>query len=304
MKPNRFMYTQEMIDFVLEYQKNHTWAETNLAFNKKFNLDKKDVVKVIREKLQRKKQKNTTLKYYSEEEDNWIIKNYNKFSRRELCIIYNKKFNKEIGYRSLENYCSKLIKKGLIKRSLEKPKDRFLFTKEMIQWLIDNKANYTCVDLTNEFNKKFNANTTQSSIKKLLTHKKTNLSKKGIRAKIDSEIYHKCEVGCIIQHQGSNYIKISKKPQNESKYYLAKYYKRYADYVYEKHYNIKIPENKKVLHLDGNLLNDNIENLMLVDKITFHSVNRQKKYLVEIDGLIEANAFMKEIELKFNERGE
>lgn len=304
MKPNRFMYTQEMIDFVLEYQKNHTWAETNLAFNKKFNLDKKDVVKVIREKLQRKKQKNTTLKYYSEEEDNWIIKNYNKFSRRELCIIYNKKFNKEIGYRSLENYCGKLIKKGLIKRSLEKPKDRFLFTKEMIQWLIDNKANYTCVDLTNEFNKKFNANTTQSSIKKLLTHKKTNLSKKGIRAKIDSEIYHKCEVGCIIQHHGSNYIKISKKPQNKSKYYVGKYYKRYADYVYEKHYNIKIPENKKVLHLDGNLLNDNIENLMLVDKSTLQSINRQKKYLIEIDGLIEANALMKEIKLKFNERGE
>ena len=64
-----------MIDFVLEYKKNHTWVETNLAFNKKFNLDKKDVVKVISGYLQRKKQKNTTLKCYSEEEDNWIIKN-------------------------------------------------------------------------------------------------------------------------------------------------------------------------------------------------------------------------------------
>ena len=74
MKPNRFIYTQEMIDFVLEYQKNHTWVETNLAFNKKFNLGKKDAVKAIRN-LQRKKQKNTTLKCYSEEEDNWIIKN-------------------------------------------------------------------------------------------------------------------------------------------------------------------------------------------------------------------------------------
>lgn len=85
---------------------------------------------------------------------------------------------------------------------------------------------------------------------------------------------------------------------------MDKYYKRYADYVYEKHYNIKIPENKKVLHLDGNLLNDNIENLMLVDKSTLQSINRQKKYLIEIDGLIEANALMKEIKLKFNERGE
>lgn len=303
MKPNRFIYTQEMIDFVLEYKKNHTWVETNLAFNKKFNLDKKDVVKVISGYLQRKKQKNTTLKCYSEEEDNWIIKNYNKFSRRELCIIYNKKFNKEICYRSLENYCSKLIKKGLIKRSLEKPKDRFCFTKEMIQWLINNKVNYTCVDLTNEFNKKFNVQTTQKSIKSLLTRKKFNLSKKGIRAKIESEWYHKCEVGEIIQYHGLNYIKISKKPQNKSKYYVDKYYKRYADYVYEKHYNIKIPENKKVLHLDGNLLNDNIENLMLVDKSTLQSINRQKKYLIEIDGLIEANALMKEIKLKFNERG-
>ena len=304
MKPNRFVYTQEMIDFVLEYRKNHTWAETNLAFNKKFNLDKKDVVKAISGKLQRKKQKDSTLKCYSEEEDNWLIKNYNKFSRRELCIIYNKKFNKEIGYRSLENYCGKLIKKGLIKRSLEKPKDCFRFTKEMIQWLIDNKANYTCADLTNEFNKKFNANTTQSSIKELLTRKKFNLSRKGIRSKIESERYHRCKVGDIIQYHGLNYIKISKKPQNKSKYSVVKYYKRYADYAYEKYYNIKIPENKKVLHLDGNLLNDNIENLMLVDKSTIQSINRQKKYLIEIDGLIEANALKKEIELKFNERGE
>ena len=307
MKPNKFIYTQEMVDFIFKVKKNYNWRETTKIFNEKFNQNKgQDVLCKTFGKLFRihsgdssKIKCNELSNSRPENEDKWLIENYNKYSRTKLCEAYNKKFNKNLNYRSLENYCGKLIKLGLIERK-NKPVDRFKFTDEMVNWVLENKSKYLCKDFVKQFNKKFNCNTSYSGIKKNLLSRKIRTSWMGIRSKMDSSNKHKYKIGDVFLYHNNNWIKVNNLPNNRITDSGQKNYKRYSNYVYEKHYNIKIPKDKFIIHLDGNPLNDNIKNLMLVSRSTFESIKR-RKYLKEIKGLIEANALSKEIEIQLKE---
>ena len=236
----------------------------------------------------------------SQIEDKWLIDNYNKYSRTKLCEEYNKTFNKNLYYRSLENYSSKLIKLGLIERK-NKPVNRFRITEEMREWIVENKSKYYVKEFVEEFNKKFNCKTSYDSLKRNLLTNGIKTSQLGKRAKIDRTNFHKYKIGDIVKYHNINWIKVNNLSLNRLSDTGQKNFKKYADYVYEKHHNIVIPKDKIVLHLDGNTLNDDINNLMLVSKPTFISINCRKKYLKEIKGLIEVNALAKEIEKQLKE---
>ena len=299
-----------MVDFIFKTKANHNWRETTELFNEKFNQNKgQDVLCKTFGKLYRihngdssKFEINEFMRAKPEIEDKWIIENYNKYSRTKLCEEYNKTFNKNLNYRSLENYCGKLIRLGLLERK-NKPVDRWKFTDEMINWILENKSKYLCDDFVKAFNEKFNCNTSYCGIKKNLLSRGIRTSWIGIRSKIDTTNMQKFKVGDIFEYHNNNWIKVNDLPNNKLDTKGQKNYKRYANYVYEKHYNIVIPKDKFILHLDGNTLNDDINNLMLVSKSTFQSINRRKTYLKEIKGLIEANALAKEIEIQLKELG-
>ena len=78
---------------------------------------------------------------------------------------------------------------------------------------------------------------------------------------------NKCEVGTIRKLHNGNYIKIA----NPSEWQL------YSRYVYEKAHDIELPDDLLVLHLDGNIYNDSIENLVPIDRKTLLRMN-QKRY--------------------------
>ncbi len=132
------------------------------------------------------------------------------------------------------------------------------FEKEVYDYILKN-ISIPNKQLSNDVNKQFGLNTAPSTICRI------KLNKFGVRSKKKySDTNNIAEIGSTTIMDGRRYIKIANKP----KAHFRENWVRNDKYLFEKHHNIILAENEMVLHLDGDILNDDISNLKKIDRST------------------------------------
>ena len=95
--------------------------------------------------------------------DEWIVENYLNYpSYEQLAIDHNKLFGTSITTIAMKAHGRKI--------GLKKPKRYEEFTEEQNAWLQENYPLFGVRETQRQFNEKFNANRTYSSIKTFINH--------------------------------------------------------------------------------------------------------------------------------------
>ena len=271
-------YTPKMIEWLKKY---YPITENEILiqkFNEKFGTNKKitairtyanDIlnlkkVKEIRTAIWKKNcgEKNKqNKKYYTEEQNAWIISNYDKYKIADLTAEFNKVFGTK-----KSSLSSHIVNELGIRRKKLLPYGRNRkYSEEMTSWVVENYEKYKYNDeLYSAFVKKFELDTknyTPDSFRYFLSYtikgkygKERDL-KDNTRAKEKLREWQKDHIKPLLSEITSNgytYVKIAN-CKNQLK----------QRYIWEKNYG-KIPTGMKVAFLDGNSQNFALDNLVLL----------------------------------------
>lgn len=130
------------------------------------------------------------------------------------------------------------------------------YTPEQIEWLKENIKGKMYRDIVPEFNKRFNENRTTAGLR--------NFCKQVLHINTGLNSCYKHPIGTILEtKEGSLQIKIGKNK-----------WQSYARYIWEQQYNEKLKPEETIIHLDGNKLNNNINNLYKTKTIVHLGVIR------------------------------
>lgn len=195
---------------------------------------------------------------FTQEQDNFIKSNFNKYSTNELLSKFNNKFNTNITWSSIRSRKNKI---GAVNKINVKPV--ISISKEEQAYLLGNYKYKTIQELTNLFNKRFNKELSTTQIQHLkkklgITNGRGNCQKPLLSERTDSEGYILLKVRDK-QHKGYD------------KNYILK-----SHYIWEKQYG-KIPKGYNLIYLDGNKKNCYIENLALVKNSELVYINHNMK---------------------------
>lgn len=114
-------------------------------------------------------------------------------------------------------------------------------------------------ELSQMVNEKFNLKTVYTTISRI------KLNKFGVRSKKKySDTDMKANIGTTKIDCGRRFIKVSDTPGVHWRVNWV----RNDKYVYEQHHKVTLEKSEMVLHLDGDLLNDEVDNLIKIDKST------------------------------------
>lgn len=236
-------------------------------------------------------------KVYTEEVKKFIFEIYKGKTAREIQMLVNKQFNLNITYTGIKSYLtSNKIKLG---RNNVPSK----YSKEQVDFLINNVKGITLKELREKFNERFNLNVSDNVIEYLKY-------KHGLRSGI---VGGRFEKGMIPFNKGKKWDEfMSKEGQNNSRKTTFKKgnvpvnqknigYERinvdgYVEikvaepnvfkfkhrFLYEQKYG-KIPKGYKLIFADGNKLNLEIDNLVLVSDSEELIMNRQKLFYKDKD---------------------
>lgn len=152
------------------------------------------------------------------------------------------------------------------------------YTKEEIQFLKENVKGISLAELTKRFNDRFNLNVSESSITSIKHnnglvsgYNKGQFKKGGIGNQ-------RLPVGTIRKRKKDNrvYIKIAQ----------PNVWKLYHHFVYENHYGVKIKKGDRIIFLDDNCNNFDINNLERVSSgenifIAYNGGQRKLKHLTK-----------------------
>lgn len=154
---------------------------------------------------------------------------------------------------------------------------RHLYTDQEIQFLKDNAPKNTINEITEKFNKYFGLDIDRDSIYGLLKRKKIEFIKthKSFKRGMIPWNKGKKNIGFVPTngfkkgHIPPSYKKIGTETVNKSGYIEIKIadpnvWKLKHHLIYENHHNVKIRKYDKVVFLDGNNRNFDIENLVLL----------------------------------------
>lgn len=213
---------------------------------------------------------------YTKEQQNWLIKNYNKVSSyRELTEKFNKLFNLNYNYDAIRRYCLKRLK-------LRRNESEFNhYTQEEIEWVRNNYKKYLtkgCFDREQfiiDFKNKFGKDMNKAKIRHLIED----------RAKIRfGRAYHfikpskhSLPLGTERKINGKWYVKVKLEKKGLKDHH--KNWQKKCRYMYEKYHNVKLKDDEYVFHLDDNTENFDINNLIMMTKteaMYYHNSNFQK----------------------------
>lgn len=166
------------------------------------------------------------------------------------------------------------------KKKIQEKRGCHFYTQEQIDYIYDNYKKYYTPQLVEEFNKKFNTNISISSLNHIKQRYKlksgnhrTNLGKKASEETklkmIETRKKYTKPIGYITLMDGRPVIKYTNSQKGWSNYMSL------AKYVYEQKHG-KISNRDIIMRLDGNIHNNEIDNLIVVPK-------RQFIYMVERD---------------------
>lgn len=191
-------------------------------------------------------------KKYTKRQEDFIRNNFQQYTIYELADKFNKKFKTNYSYRNIKD---KKYDMGLVKYKQKVVKATY--SEKEIKFLKKKYKGRTYDELTRLFNKKFNRNVTRQQIKEI----KYKYLPDNVKIKGKNEIPLYSE---RIDTSGEIVIKIANNKR------IAK-----ARYVWEKKYG-KIPKGYSIVHLDGNKLNNKLNNLKLVSDKELAMLNRSQ----------------------------
>lgn len=199
---------------------------------------------------------------------------------------------------------------------------RHKYTNEEDKFLIDNVKGISLKELTDKFNQRFNINLSESSIanRKVKLHLSSGITggqfQKGHTPankdrKWNEYMPKEKQKNCLktafkkgnIPHNHRNVFeeRLDKNGYIEIKIKEPNVWQEKQRYIYEQHYG-RIPKNHKVIFLDGNNRNFNIDNLKLVSNAEHLIMNKNRlrfrsKDLTET-GILIAKIFHKRGQIK------
>lgn len=286
MKANRFTYSQEQREWLIfnwENRNGRSNAQLTEEFNRFFHTQY-DAHKLESQvsHIKRIGHSSRGILCHTEEQDQWIIENYYLIPRKDYVNAYNERFGTNLG-RSIENYSIKLLKKtGNYKGQRDKSMwNRRFITQEEINWLKQHKSKMTTKELTAEFNKTFNRTFVSiDTIKRLMYQRGLKLANFGKSVSNKTTAITRMPIGSTIFRANNLYVKIVNYSSKELRDYCKKHniknshggvqinydprFMRYDAYVLG--FKDKCPEDKVIIHLDGNPLNCEKDNLRVVDR--------------------------------------
>lgn len=196
-------------------------------------------------------------KPFTEEQNNWLIDNLPKYSSyAELTTAFNSRFCtsytwKRDGYNPIERRCTRM---GLRRYSTS-----YGFTKEEDDWLkiyaprFSNK--WLAENIVSVSGRNHSENAIKTHIREWLGIRKGN---GGIRE--DTTQTYKKPIGSLCSWgKKRTRIKIQDTGDDKKDWYS------YGRYLYEQYYNVKLPDDYQVIHLDGDYTNFDIKNLCPVN---------------------------------------
>lgn len=198
----------------------------------------------------------TKVDNYTLEQMKWLRENNYYHRRKELAKLFNEKFKTNRTEAAIDNW----VKTNCDKKYYQ---EQIRYSEEEKKWLIENYPKYTYRTLTEEFNKKFNkrksiyALETFCQLKLKITCRSAYNDKIGYKHPCEKELGHEC------WNDGYWWVKVNNEPGADRKNYIQK-----QRYVWEQYYGKKIPEGHRIIFLDGNVNNFDIENLACVDLST------------------------------------
>lgn len=240
---------------------------------------------------------------YTDEQINWLNENAPIMQLKQIPIEFNKRFGTNITYWQIAS-ANRRIYHWKPTRKLNRP--RILWKQEHIDYMLTIYKGRLCKETAKMINDKFGSNYTEQQVSSFLgnNHLKNGVDtnfKKGHKAQnkgkkwadyMSPESQAKARQTCFKKGNISannvpigtisirrdkdrkrmyyNWIKVKDGCQQEN-------FMLYARYVYEQAHNVKLKKNQLILHLDGNSLNDNIDNLMLIEQKENAVLNKEFK---------------------------
>ena len=252
--------TEQIDDFIAECYKTMIVREIHRLVIEKFPEAQGRTISAIKHRIAFLKKvgkidfnRNDDL-IYSSEEIEWLKKrceNYD-FTYETLTQEFNEKFNKNKPLSAIRLYCWKNFK-------LEWKKHNCVYSPYQRQWLIENYHKYLIKDLFVKFNEKFN---TSKSFSAICSYCKDTLKLRNINyaqiSKKEGFVGSNKEFGSEHMRDGYIMIKVSNEGTKRQRWIPKQ------RYIWEQHHG-KIPEGHKIMFLDGNNRNFDINNLVCVD---------------------------------------
>ena len=193
-------------------------------------------------------------KPFTDEQNQWLKDNYG-CSYKELTERFNARFGTSYkwlkdGYSPIERRCRKM---GLFRN-----KGAYGFTKEEDEWLKKYAERYSNHWLAENIEKVSGRKHTEEAIK-MHIREWLGISKGNGGIREDTIQTYKKPLGSICSW-GKTHVRIKLYDTGDDK---VDWYP-YGRYIYEQFYNVKLPKNIQVIHLDGDNTNFAIENLLAI----------------------------------------
>lgn len=239
-------YTKEQDEWLIKNFRRYPLKEFTNTFNKKFKLNKNPTTLFDHIVYTLKCPIIKPVHYYTKEQDEWLNVNYYNYSREQLSIEFNKKFNLNQSKYAVATHCLDVL-------NVTRKHPVHKFTKAQDKWLCDNRSNYTTVKLTELFNKKFNTNLSHGSIQHHILD--------ALHIKIEDPDKKNMPIGKqTITSDKVVKIKVSNNKRHNN-------WKLLGHLVWEQHYG-PLPKGYRIIFLDGDSTNCAIENLKCVTHST------------------------------------
>lgn len=276
--PKMNKYTKEQEEFLIQHYQEYSLDRLAIEFQRKFGGEKKKN-NALSAKCKNLGLSKETKKYNNQKLLDFIEKNYNVFSPKEISKLVKEKFGVEVSEGNIKYIVQRygLNVKKYVPRSKASP--------EIKEWLRLNYASYSSCDevrviINNLFDKDFTTKEIQDIANKQVKVKMVESSQfeKGKKP------HNSLPVGTIRKDKDTYSIKIRDgfvgKKSRENWMNIDRYY-------YELYHDIKLTKYDVVICLDNNPLNVKKENLVMVSNSAFLSIRSFVKRNPEVLGNVE-----------------
>lgn len=228
---------------------------------------------------------------YSKEINDFIRENVVGRTAEELAELVNEKFGTDFTKEKMKCYkTNHKLKSGT---GHGKPKGySFIFSDEIKEFILQNYKGIGNEELKDLINKNFGTSFTTEQIKRYKQRKKLDSGLTGYfpkgnvpqnkGKKMSPEIYEKCKATMFkkgqapVNHRPVGSERVSKDGYLQIKVAEPDKWQQKNVYIYEQHYG-KIPKGHKVIFLDGNNRNFDINNLALVSNSVMMRLNHNHR---------------------------
>lgn len=232
------------------------------------------------------------MKRYSKEIQDFIAANVKGRANEELANLTNKKFGTDFTASKMSSYkCNHNLKSGITYNGSDKKEK--LFPDEIIEFMKTNAKGLYNNELKELVNKTFGTN---YSILQIENVKHRHHISSGITGyfekghipqnkgkKMSAEVYEKC-AGTMFKKGNipQNYRPVGSERISKDGYLQIKVaepdkWQQKNVYIYEQYHNVKVPKGHKVIFLDGDIRNFDVNNLALVSNNEMCRLNQNHR---------------------------